>query len=653
MRRTIVMLMIGCAIPFLVVGCGGGSDGDGVVADGGGGDGGGDSAGPAGGGYAGGDEGDFDEGGGDGEYDSGAGAGGSPGGKAAFASSGGAGIGVDEGDYDEGDYGDDGGAGADPAGGKGGFAGAGPAGGPGGDGDYPGGEGEYGDDDPAGDDGEEFGEDAYDPAGDPGGPGGRGDPAGGFPGAPGGRGGDAATGFPGGRGGDPAGEFGDGDFGDGEDGEGDYDPAGGGVPGGIGPGGGRRAAPPSGFDGAAKVAFQSGRETEAFKYLYAHALSSGEGAANLLTSIQWVKGLKRPSLAVRFGAGVVYKGPGNISDMKPIGTTQQVESRSRRSGRGGGDDDGFGGDGGFGGRPGGPGGGFGDEGDFGGGGGGRSGGLIAKYAGELGTGIVTKFEERVKNGAFGVVLKDAPQSGRGGYQGGDGGIGGGGDDFGGGGPGGFPGGRGGGFPGGEEGFGGEGGFGGDGGSAAGGGTRGMTIVGLGSQQELINKAKKEGLDVLAVFEVTVTKNTRTGLVINDTKVVLFDVAKGEKLHIGKKLNNFKVQNSRKAGKDDGIAKELEKLFTYIDAELTMSPTPDVMTSEIIAKRVTSLVGLKTDNLLPVLTEIRFWHRRNLLDDDGLKKAFSDMLSPEIGEQLATGTEDERKAIVKRWLPAGA
>ncbi|MDP6060609.1 MAG: hypothetical protein QGH33_17020, partial [Pirellulaceae bacterium] len=41
MRRTIVIFMIGCAIPILVVGCGGGdasSDGDGAVAQNEGGD---------------------------------------------------------------------------------------------------------------------------------------------------------------------------------------------------------------------------------------------------------------------------------------------------------------------------------------------------------------------------------------------------------------------------------------------------------------------------------------------------------------------------------------------------------------------------------------------------------------------------------------
>jgi hypothetical protein len=345
---------------------------------------------------------------------------------------------------------------------------------------------------------------------------------------------------------------------------------------------------------------------------------------------------------VRFGVGILYKGASNISDMKPIGTTQAVGGGRGGRGGGGGDDFGGGGDGGFGRGAGGFDGGF-------GGGGGQGGGLIAKYAGELGSGIITSFEERVKNGAFGVVLRNAPQAGRqgGGFGGGDGGIGGaGGGRFGSGPPG---------INGGGGGFDDEGGddFGGGGGGAAGRAiTRGITLLGLGSHRELLKKAKKEGVDVLAVFEVTVKVNIKNGLVTNEAKVVLIEVSKGTKLHTTTKLNNFKVQNNRKAGREDGISKEIEKLFAVIDAELTMSNPPAAVNREVIARRVASLVSLKTDDMLPVLTEIRFWHRRNLLDDDGLTKAFSDILTPEIGEQLANGSEDERKAIVKRWLPVG-
>ena len=116
--------------------------------------------------------------------------------------------------------------------------------------------------------------------------------------------------------------------------------------------------------------------------------------------------------------------------------------------------------------------------------------------------------------------------------------------------------------------------------------------------------------------------------------------------------HVEVQKARAESKDDGVAKEIESLFEFIDANLIMSPIPSALTSEHIAKRVASLVASKPDDMLPVLTEIRFWNRKSLLDDDGLTAAFSAMLSPEIGAQLATGTEDERKEIVKRWLPAG-
>ena len=159
--------------------------------------------------------------------------------------------------------------------------------------------------------------------------------------------------------------------------------------------------------------------------------------------------------------------------------------------------------------------------------------------------------------------------------------------------------------------------------------------------------------MLALFEVSVKVNTKTNLVTNDTKIVLIDVAKGGRLYAGKLMNNFKVQKARAENKDDGVQKEIESLFAYIDESLTMCPPPDVLNSELIKKRVASLVGRKTEDPLPVLTEIRYWHRRNLLDDEGLAAAFSAMLSPEIGARLATGSEEERQAIVKRWLPAAS
>jgi len=375
------------------------------------------------------------------------------------------------------------------------------------------------------------------------------------------------------------------------------------------------------------------------KYLYAHALSNAEGAANLLNSFQWVKELRQPALVVRFAAGVEFKGPPNLTDVKPIGSTQALPTRNQRGDTGGGGGPGFGA-----GAPGGPG--FGNEGGFGGGGR-DDGGVITQFAGDLGAGLVKEFETRVNRGDFGTVLKDAPKAGgRGaGSQGG--------------GPGGYPGGPGmeggpglAGAPGGPAGFAGPGFEGGQGGqSASAASMRGMTILGVGDERELVVKAKEHGADVLALFEVSVKPNVKTGLVSNDTKIVLIDVAKGARLYTGRLLNNFKVQKARADSKDDGIEKEIASVFEHIDANLTMSPMPNGLTSEHITKRVASLIASKPDNLLPVLTEIRYWHRQNLLDDDGLTAAFSQLVSADVGPQLATGTEDERKEIVKRWLPA--
>ena len=67
-------------------------------------------------------------------------------------------------------------------------------------------------------------------------------------------------------------------------------------------------------------------------------------------------------------------------------------------------------------------------------------------------------------------------------------------------------------------------------------------------------------------------------------------------------------------------------------------------------RVSSLATAKHEMVLPVLVEIRFWQRKNLLSEDELVQAYKQLLGEEAGQQLATGDEETKKKIVAKWLP---
>jgi hypothetical protein len=398
---------------------------------------------------------------------------------------------------------------------------------------------------------------------------------------------------------------------------------------------------PTTLDGLAKHAFQQGRERDAIQYLQGWALTTNAGASEVLSGIQWVSGLRRPAMAVRWGVGIQLAAPrGFTGDAKPIGSQQQLGGRARQ----GGGEGGAPGSAGF--NPGGEG--------FGGGGGDDS---IAKFAGDFGSKVMEQFQSRVSSGKFGKALRDAPSGASGSADGA--GFGGGGAFPGAGGGiagGGFPGGPGGGMrgPGGPPGAGGPGaGVAGAGGTGGGQIATGLTSFGTGTDKELKEKAAKDKIDVLAIFKVKVSVN-RANLINNDVELVLLDVAKGKELYNSGTLNNMKVQKDREQNKEDGVEKEVKKIFDFIDKDLTLTNLPAALTPEIVkTNRVEKqLLAGTIDDPLSVLTEIRFYHRNKLLSDADALAAIGKVAGEANAKTLLEGTEEDRKKVIERWLPQG-
>ena len=284
----------------------------------------------------------------------------------------------------------------------------------------------------------------------------------------------------------------------------------------------------------------------------------------------------------------------------------------------------------------------------GGGSGGNTNAQLTRYAGELGERFLNEFQTRVADGKFGQVLRDAPVGGRGGGASGYGGEYGESGAM-------MPG-----MPyGASEGAG----YGAGmmpGGGAVGGGrpapnatspiTTGLCFVGVESQEKLLGKAAREGLQVLVLVKIDVKVNLKTKLITNETELVLLDVAKKAELYSTAGFNNLKIQNDRTNNKKDGVQEEFTKLFEYIDANLVVSPLPTALKPEHVQGRVTALAASKPDNLLPVLAEIRYWQRQNMLTEEQMTAAFKQLLGDDMGAQLATGEEEAKKKLLEKWLP---
>lgn len=417
-------------------------------------------------------------------------------------------------------------------------------------------------------------------------------------------------------------------------GEGAY--AGGEYP--NGPGGGAvEEKVPEGLDGKAQLAFRRGKEKDAMQFLYAHALTTDAGAQSLLPTIRWVGALREPKLAVRWGAGFVVTAPRNFNgDPKPVGSQQKIPTRGANRGDGAGGNDGF--DSGGGGE-------YGPGDGSGGGGGGGNDSLLKKGAGELGEKLAAAYTERCMRGDFGNVLKQAMEASSGGNRGN---AGGGASEYGGEmyGADGAGAGTGYGAKAGPEG----------GGAAAAALTKvtqimpGLSMLGIGTQKELFERARADGIDVVVIIDVKLRVNTSVGLVTNDSTLSLRDTKSSEIYHTTKKFNNIAIQKLRADGKEDGVDKELAALFEIIDAKFKMADLPAVVNAKVAANRVANLAKEGHDNPLPVLAEARMYHQKGLLEESELFAAYEEILGVDSGRLLATGTEEDKEKVLSRWLP---
>jgi hypothetical protein len=298
------------------------------------------------------------------------------------------------------------------------------------------------------------------------------------------------------------------------------------------------------------------------------------------------------------------------------------------------------------------------EGGFGSGGGAAAGsGPIGQYAGEFGGMILEQFQSRVASGKFGSALQNAPAGGStdgggGEYDSGAAAIGLAGASSAG--SAGAYSGRGMGMRGGSGAFGGAGGAGGSGAKA---GeehiSTGLTLIGVGTDKELKEKALQARVDVLAIFRVKIQVN-RAGFVNNDCEVVLLDPIKNKELFKTGSLNNIKVQKDREQSKEDSVEKEVKKLFEYIDKDLTVTELPGALTPDIVkTSRVDKqLLTGSFDDPMAVLAEIRFYQRNKLLSDADAEAAIAKVAGDASAKTLLEGKEEDRKKVVEKWLPKG-
>ena len=450
-----------------------------------------------------------------------------------------------------------------------------------------------------------------------------------------------------------------------------------GQPGYGNPGAARQPVVPKTLKEKAMAAFREGKDDEATQYMYAYMVADpgAEFDFGLLPAIN------EPRAAVRWGIAVDYSAPGNFTKAPPtIGAQPNVIPQiggNRGGGRGG-----FGGGAPSVGEPsagGGPG-------SFGGGAaqGPPSGGQaqLNYYTGDLGKKIVERLNmRRLEGGGFyGQFLKDVafqynPEAGGGGGGGGYGGyspMGGAGFDpsgagVGSGGGAGFDpmgAGVGSGGGGGDYGAPGSGNpYGGQGGNPSAQRSAdtnqlipGVVWLGRGRRTEMLETARARGLDGLILIETKISVIPKNGLESNITKIYLMNVHATEakeqmKYQTRSSLKNVPVWQAIQQGKQNPIETELDRIFPEVaDVEFKLGALPSLQPDQAKA-RVSKVATSTPVNVLPVLAEVKYFHKVDLINDADLMSAYENLLGDaEAAKALASGQAQEREQAINAWLP---
>jgi hypothetical protein len=180
-------------------------------------------------------------------------------------------------------------------------------------------------------------------------------------------------------------------------------------------------------------------------------------------------------------------------------------------------------------------------------------------------------------------------------------------------------------------------------------TPGVMMLGLGKNEELLEMARANGLDLVAVFYVSVQTSSKS-----DDKttvsVTILDTKTGEVVAETKKINTTAYAKALSDGDDDPIEEELDKLFPQgADKNYKVAEWPNI-SADAAAKRVDKLLQQEPQNPLPALAEIRHYQEAGLITKTEFLSAAEALLGAENARKLVDGDITERELALKSWLP---
>ena len=182
---------------------------------------------------------------------------------------------------------------------------------------------------------------------------------------------------------------------------------------------------------------------------------------------------------------------------------------------------------------------------------------------------------------------------------------------------------------------------------------GVMLVGEGKKEDLVDRAREMGLDVLLLFNVRVS-SSRVPTGTANLKVINLHSDDSEVMFNSRSLKSDVVAKNRAAGiseKSDPVVSTLDSLFEEaLDPNLRAQPLPPNLKPEHVAGRIEQLMSKSNPDPLSVAVEIVDFHRLELLDAELAEKALDKVLGEGKGNILLTGTTEARKAALEEYMP---
>jgi hypothetical protein len=184
--------------------------------------------------------------------------------------------------------------------------------------------------------------------------------------------------------------------------------------------------------------------------------------------------------------------------------------------------------------------------------------------------------------------------------------------------------------------------------------REVTLLGAGSQSDLVDAARSRGLDMLMLVElqlkiVGVSKRQYT-----DMRVRLVDVNYSDTLWSSRSVSSNRVGQT--SGNGENLLRDLiESVFENVDQKTALQPMP-ALKPEHVANRLRTLAGeiprRRPQARLTILAELRYYQASELATADQLVPLCDDILGAGNGRRFVEGDPAERGEVVRAWLKEG-